>query len=85
MAEVSYLGACYSTVGQIRMDEKKRQHESVYSVNYPYIERLKCHLLISIQTLFCLNHSSPDNLLYNAWVTCGVVPSVAVVIAKTHC
>ena len=26
--------------------------KSLYSVNYPYIYRLKCHLLISIQTLY---------------------------------
>ena len=39
----------------------------------PYIERLKCHLLISIQTLYYFSHSSPYKHFYYTWVTCDYI------------
>ena len=56
----------YNTVLQIYQNSLK-SCLIYYSINYPYIELCKCHLLISVQTLYILT----TVLHTNSWVTCG--------------
>ena len=44
--------------------------KSIYLVSNPYIERLKSHLLISIQTLIFQSQLTIQTLIL-PWVTCG--------------
>ena len=52
--------------------------KSIYLVNNRYIERLECHLLISIYKLLYFSHSSSYKLLHYAWVTCGLLSKLNV-------